>query len=747
MEERGATSGAAGLLPRQDGTGLTPVSSVAAVRRNAEEGGDEEVNEEGDEELQHDEPTGVWKRNERLVYLINFLHMTMMTFCLGGVWDIFVYTVSQNMQTLASDPFWIGPGLPFPSSQGVHTFSEFALTFDVWPSASMSDAPFDCKENFTCATALLHLTDGSGNGDCCAVGNRVPAIYFLNGTTQLHVMMDSPDQPETVDHRVYDESQMCFSDSQLEPETWSRIKVKQCNRGSSKGRMDDPDSDGALMLFVNGEKKCEINKTRSAPMRPIKSAHAFFGPLQFPLQDPHVAAHAMLRDVKYCKPASNVFFGLVNSVQGVAGLIFMYPIGWLGDRTNRYNLLRLNVGIGVASAVLIVLTIIFQSQVLLFVGILVWAGYQQCLSSTIYTVLSDNVRRGQRGRASVNYKTISALAMAFGPGIQYAVLLFEPSSDQWTSSTFWLLLLPGWLMLPFVALAVHFVTPVGRKLSSLPNTDEVPRPERARPPLVSDGRRTKDEARVLAGLTQSFLDEPVMGKWKRRYVVAVSAQIFFVGTLLANGMTVRYFSLYYTQILRFKPTELCLLNAVCRVWIAIFVQAVSRLSSWIGRTNLCVLLHVSSALFTLGIYGGGFGVPPLWVSCVCYFLRYGFLQARDPLLYSITMDIVPVDQRSRWAALNSLRTLSFSGSALIGGFVADSYGYQFSFQVTVVALLGSTLLFFPAWFGLPRHEGAGRLLRQSSGREEDVSPEVPSVEASVGSPGDHRLALVAARVT
>eukprot|EP00446_Apocalathium_sp_SHHI-4_P078245 CAMPEP_0177572088 /NCGR_PEP_ID=MMETSP0369-20130122/77777_1 /TAXON_ID=447022 ORGANISM="Scrippsiella hangoei-like, Strain SHHI-4" /NCGR_SAMPLE_ID=MMETSP0369 /ASSEMBLY_ACC=CAM_ASM_000364 /LENGTH=113 /DNA_ID=CAMNT_0019060049 /DNA_START=282 /DNA_END=624 /DNA_ORIENTATION=+ len=35
------------------------------------------------------------------------------------------------------------------------------------------------------------------------------------------------------------------------------------------------------------------------------------------------------------------------------------------------------------------------------------------------------------------------------------------------------------------------------------------------------------------------------------------------------------------------------------------------------------------------------------------------------------MDVVPPSQRSRWAALNSLRTLSFSASAVLGGYLAD----------------------------------------------------------------------------
>mmetsp|Transcript_55566 Transcript_55566/g.159821 ORF Transcript_55566/g.159821 Transcript_55566/m.159821 type:complete len:175 (-) Transcript_55566:123-647(-) len=80
--------------------------------------------------------------------------------------------------------------------------------------------------------------------------------------------------------------------------------------------------------------------------------------------------------------------------------------------------------------------------------------------------------------------------------------------------------------------------------------------------------------------------------------------------------------------------------------------------------------------------------------------------ARDPLLYAITMDVVPPSQRSRWAALNSLRTLSFSASAVLGGYLADLHGYVFSFDITVIALLASTVTILPAWLYFPRSEGA-----------------------------------------
>merc|ERR1712178_175494 len=107
----------------------------------------------------------------------------------------------------------------------------------------------------------------------------------------------------------------------------------------------------------------------------------------------------------------------------------------------------------------------------------------------------------------------------------------------------------------------------------------------------------------------------------------------------------------------------------------------------LGRCNTALIFHLGSAVFTLGIYGGEYFQPSVVVACVSYMMRFACLHARDPLLYSITMDVVPQEQRSRWSSPNSLRTLSFSDSAVLGGWIADNYGYQRSFDITVIALL------------------------------------------------------------
>jgi len=633
-----------------------------------------------------------WKRNERLIYLSNFLHMTLYTMCFGGIFDIFLYHLSQEQQVITDDPVSVGSEAPSPGHFLINTFSNFELIFELrpsWPAEYPESST--CSDFYTCGTSILHITDGSGNGDCCKVGNRIPFAYFSNGTTHLQITMDAVGQNETLDRRSYNKLQHCEAPNELPLHQWTHVKLKASGAGDSKGKMDH--SDGGVVMFINGTKVCEIPGTEYHTLPSRTDAHLFLGSLKSPpvrVPDAHLPANFDIRFVRYGKPASNLFVGLANSAQGILSMLLMYPIGWIGDKTNRYFLLRGNLLVAVLSGVAMVMAVYTSSIVLLFTGICIFTWYQQTISSTIYACLADNVGAERRTRAGVNYKTFSALAMSLGPGIQLLVVWFGPAEDSWTADIFELLLLPGWLILPLIGISIAFMVPVGKELSSIPNTDEV------------SSARTPD---MRKRISEAWLEHRVLGSLKRRFVVALSVNVFFIMTLLANGMTVRYFALYFTQVLRFTPAQLCILNAVCRLFIAAFAQIGKPLSVWMGRCNLALLLHIGSAVATLGIYGGNWFNPPVLVACACYLLRFACLHARDPVLYSITMDCVPVSQRSRWAALNSLRTLSFSASAVLGGFLADRHGYEFSFTVTIWSLLACTLFMLPAWLWFPKQEG------------------------------------------
>jgi hypothetical protein len=47
------------------------------------------------------------------------------------------------------------------------------------------------------------------------------------------------------------------------------------------------------------------------------------------------------------------------------------------------------------------------------------------------------------------------------------------------------------------------------------------------------------------------------------------------------------------------------------------------------------------------------------------------------------MDFVPKERRAKWKALESIGSLGWSGSAVLGGWLADKYDYSTTFLITI----------------------------------------------------------------
>ena len=63
-----------------------------------------------------------------------------------------------------------------------------------------------------------------------------------------------------------------------------------------------------------------------------------------------------------------------------------------------------------------------------------------------------------------------------------------------------------------------------------------------------------------------------------------------------------------------------------------------------------------------------------------------------PLEESILMDSVARSTRSRWKSLEAVSSFGWSGSAMLGGALADSADYRFTFLITAALQASGTLL-------------------------------------------------------
>jgi len=75
-------------------------------------------------------------------------------------------------------------------------------------------------------------------------------------------------------------------------------------------------------------------------------------------------------------------------------------------------------------------------------------------------------------------------------------------------------------------------------------------------------------------------------------------------------------------------------------------------------------------------------MKPLLLVVVLYVLRGALMNSSAPMTQSILVDCVKPEHRSRWTALQSLSRATWSGSAFMGGWLADSHSYRFTFLIT-----------------------------------------------------------------
>eukprot|EP00928_Gymnodinium_smaydae_P021164 TRINITY_DN18239_c0_g3_i3.p1 TRINITY_DN18239_c0_g3~~TRINITY_DN18239_c0_g3_i3.p1 ORF type:complete len:548 (-),score=103.74 TRINITY_DN18239_c0_g3_i3:31-1674(-) len=486
----------------------------------------------------------------------------------------------------------------------------------------------------------------------------------------------------------------CRADSEIPADRWSHVKVKLGSSSKSKGEYDNA---GAVTLSIDGVKVCSNGAFQSRLGGMSNGVKVYVG-------DPwHQPAVAQVRSLTYGAIPSNTVVGLVESVRGCLGLLLAIPLGVMSDRYGRIKLARWNMLVAVIAAALLLSLLVVEGYItkliITLAGVCFFAAYQQCLSGALTALLADSVDQGDRARSSARYKVSSSLGMAFGPALQLIFLLAGAAENEWSMETTELLNSVGWVLLPVIAVGVWSFDPGAAD---------------------AEAERLAQAAAIKRGtsrrISQPWLEERVFFL-PRRVLVPLATEVFFFLTLLANGMTIRFLSLYFAQSRKFSPIQICLLTGSNRLVIALTTPLIRRVSGKVGRANLVVLLHVLSAVCILLMIQAQ---SALW-AVVMYFGRYIFLQGRDPILTSIVMDTADPRHRGRWAQVASLRTLSFSGSAFVGGWLADRYGYEFSFYITFWVLMLATVSFLPVLMAFPRTEGRVDLGGQAASSSTNAS--------------------------
>ena len=178
--------------------------------------------------------------------------------------------------------------------------------------------------------------------------------------------------------------------------------------------------------------------------------------------------------------------------------------------------------------------------------------------------------------------------------------------------------------------------------------------------------------------------------------------------MLASGMSVQFFPLFFWRSVNLSPTGVYLVAALSFAAVTPMALAAQRASLCLGRVCVSVLYNLCGvSLLLLMAYWRELELPHALVS-VAYVFRTGFMNSTGGLVASILNDHVPKAQRARWNVLDSFKRASWSGSSVLGGVLIERIGYEHMFLVTASMQVLASLLLLPLLRIVRAEKGARR---------------------------------------
>lgn len=396
---------------------------------------------------------------------------------------------------------------------------------------------------------------------------------------------------------------------------------------------------------------------------------------------------------------SNKPVGIVKGIQGISQLVFSFPAGHFADKMRRDTTLKISGVLGVVGALLTAYAIEATSISLLYVTFAIWGLVSAFQSPAMEALFADSIPQGKRSFPFMIKYNISNLAMVIGPFL--SILLFLHYGNAWQIDELKSVLLFGTVLIGIAALLLFRFDDdlalenetiglesqrCSRVSQSALQTPTVAKNEIEVEYTYSDeddNKKADTAVTEASPLLQDAQDQEQTGKFLRSLGVKsnhVPWLIFFSDFIISNGagMTINFFPLFFKEEYGLSPIQVCCLFICQPVLIMALSYKSQRLSKCFGRMPIVVTTRAISVVCLMLMSF----TKPLAAQIILFLMRGGMMRCSQPLRRSILMDHVPKDQRARWNALEGLSVFSWSGSAVIGGYLIDAYDYRTCFFIT-----------------------------------------------------------------
>ena len=367
--------------------------------------------------------------------------------------------------------------------------------------------------------------------------------------------------------------------------------------------------------------------------------------------------------VRSVSTGPNSLVGFNQGVCGVVKLLSVAPISWLVDRdpTRRVLPLRASLFFGLAT-VIIGGFLLYTDQFALATVLASCCGiFIELCQSASRAILTDSIPEGKREGIFVTQWVCYLLGAASGPFLAAVAIL--ASSGSSSASHMKLALVCGLVAVaPIASIIFTFVDPLTRESME------------CGPKLTNGNDRVNVSNLSVKSCTG------------RR--VPILCVTFFVVSVFAGGLIVPFFILFFENDVHLSLIQVNLLEGCSWFFIAICSKAGAWISKHFGRAPTMLSIFILCTALTFMLRRG----LPAPMLMVVFLFRRGLGNCIKPLLDSVVADFTPSTERGMWNAFLSIGIAGWSGSALLGGILADQHGYTFVIFITSVVYAGSLLL-------------------------------------------------------
>lgn len=416
----------------------------------------------------------------------------------------------------------------------------------------------------------------------------------------------------------------------------------------------------------------------------------------------------------------NRWVGETESLSGLVALVVAVPVGIFVDKYSRSKICKVTCILGVIAAAASLWGVIRDSFACILVSLAFWGLFWEASNSATNALFTDSLSRGDRTKWFTWKGMVRNAAWAVAPLLMIG--FFAAYGDDWDLSHVRLLIICGTfvfaptcsLLLWFFADVIRGVTERVTSASSNAAAATIPSSTTsdniAGPPVVDpfpgSGTLTESDDH-LSRLTRLQRSVP--------FIISLSDFVRSMGA----GMTVKFFPLFFSNEYHLAPIQLCELGVLYALSIVVFIYVAGKLATCLGRALASQLL----SFVGLCMLGSMCFVTDLRFLVLAHLIRGGTQNANYPLDRSILMDFTKSKDRGKWSAVETFTSTMWSGSAFLGGILADN-GYRYAFGVTAIVYTVAWVIYIPLVFIVPEAESVIGI-RQGSPSVAPVSPEPP----------------------